>query len=266
MDYAAAREPALASLRGKKPEQALEAFRMLSETARNDHQRADALEHAAMAALALELFDEALALAREMPLRPRSRTVQMRLLARQQQWQAIRDGFAEDDFAAWPRSTAAEAFYLRGAACRQLGDTASALRDWIEAGRRTEEAQVFFDLGNLAQSLNEDVIAMDAYRNTLRALPDRAGWQYYTAVVARARILLRNGFHTLALQELEPVGEEIGGYWRVQVLTERGRALAALGERERAEAVFRAALATEGIYEVQRNTLAKLLEGLKPNP
>lgn len=262
-DYGRARRPALALLRDGAHAEAFDAFLALHDGARNDHQRADALEQAAMAALGLERFDEALALARQIPLRPQSRTVQMRLLARQERWQAILDDFADDAVADWPRSVAAEAYHLRGLAHHRLDAPKAALREWVEAARRTENPQVFFDLGNLAMSLNEDVIAMDAYGDFQRAGPEgRGGWRYYTAIVARARILLRNGIYAYALDELDKAGEGVGGYWRVQVLTERGRALAALGKREQANAVFEAALATEGIYNVQRNRIAQLREAL----
>lgn len=262
--YLEARQAALVLLDDEQYKQAHRAFVTLRESATNQYQAADALEHAAVSAQHLGREDEAMRLAAQIPLGPQSNVVCMRLLARREAWEIVAERYGRTVFADWPRSVAAEAYYLRAQARIAHDDAVAAMRDMREASERSDDASVFFELAKVAHSLGEDVIAMDAYRQCKRAMHLQGGWRLYSSIIARADILHRNGFDKLVLAELEDMSGVRGGYWQVQKLDRRGRALAALGRKSEAEAAFREALATEGIAGVQRNRILAALESLSP--
>jgi len=261
-DYASDRQAALALVYAKQHKQALAAFLKMSETAQNDYQRSDAFERAAMCAQQLQRTDEALQLAARIPSLPHARTVRMRIMAEQKRWQDIVNEFRGDQIAFWPRSAAWEAFHIRGLAYRRLNDLTAARRDLAEAARRSDRSQVFFDLAGVCVALKRDVEAMDAYLNVQRALPNPSGWQFYTAVISRANILLRNGIHEYALEELDKAGN-VRGYWLVKTLRTRAAILAAMGRKAEAQDVYRAALKTDGVRDAQKRAIEAALEQLQ---
>jgi tetratricopeptide (TPR) repeat protein len=258
-DYVADRRNAMALFDAKRHEEALKAFLKMTVTAQNDYQRSDAFEQAAMSSHHLKREDEAMQLAARIPRFPQARTVRMRLMAERAMWQAIIDEFRNDDISKWPRSTAGEAFYLRGKAYRQMNDLEAARRDLAQAARRNTRVDVFFELAGVCDSLKRDVEAMDAYLNVLRALPDPDGWMFHTAVSARAAILLRNGKHEYALEELDKA-DAATGYWRVHNLKLRAAVLKAMGRKAEALAAYAQALAVKGIYPVQRSEIEAALK------
>ncbi|MFC1453966.1 tetratricopeptide repeat protein [Verrucomicrobiota bacterium] len=260
-DYTADRQAALAMVAAKQHEQALAAFLVMGETAQNDYQRSDAFEQAAMCALTLQRLDEALRLADRIPLRPHARTVRMRLMAEQKQWQQIVDTFKDVDPSDWPRSAAGEAFYLRGLAYCKLKDLESARRDLTAAAQRRLKTDVFFELAGVCMALKRDVDAMDAWLGVQRTLKDVGGWQYYTSITARAGILLRNGKYNCALKELDKVNRT-SGYWLVKCLKLRGAVLTAMDRKTEAKAIYEEALKTKGISDIQKKNIEAALNNI----
>ena len=262
-DWYAARREAMHMANQGQHEEARGAFQDLADAATNEHQRSDVLERAAMSTLRLEDHEEALSIAGRIPLAPVRAAVRMRLLAAQERWDDILEEFKDEDFSDWPRSAAGEAHYLRGKARVELGDREAALPDLMEAGRRTENARVFYDLAEVAAALNRDIVAMDAWRDTQRALRATGGWMFYSTVTKRADTLNRYGKHTHALAEVEKVDiERLSGYWLISMLQRRAAALAGLGRREEALADCRRALDTEGINRWQREAVERVMESL----
>jgi tetratricopeptide (TPR) repeat protein len=260
-DYAADRKAALALVAAKQHEQALAVFLAMGKTAQNDYQRSDAFEQAAVCALALQRPDEALQLAGKIPSRPHARAIRMRLMAEQKQWQQIVDTFKDDDPSGWPRSAAGEAFYLRGLAYRQLKDLEAARRDLAEAAQRRPGTDVFFELAGVCTELKRDVEAMDVWLGVQRTLEDIGGWQFYTSIMARAGILMRNGMHDCALRELDKA-KSATGYWQVQCLKLRGAALTAMDRKTEAKAVYEEALKTKGIADIQKKEIEAALNNI----
>ena len=75
---------------------------------------ADALKQAALCALKLDDAKQAMELAAKIPVDPVSKTMQIRILAKTQQYNRLIDLFGNDDIGAWPESEAGEAFLYRG--------------------------------------------------------------------------------------------------------------------------------------------------------
>ncbi len=236
------------------PTAAIDGFIELAANARNDYQASDALEQAAMLALAGKDFNRALALAGKIPLPSHAAAVRLRILASGEKWQQITDEFATTDFSDGPPSLAAVAYHIRGRAFLQAGDKNRAESDFIAAARRSDKVQVFFDLGNIAMELGNDVIAADAFLNAQRAMDSPSGWQYYATIRSRAAILRRNGFYEYALQELDKAGDGTG-FTHISILIDRAGILTAMGRTDEAVELYKHALTIDGIYTIQENTI-----------
>lgn len=261
--YSWERRSALRMVQNDQPNEAVNAFLILADTAANPYQQSDAIEQAAMIVAREGDSERAVNLALSIPLKPNAKTVHMRLLARNEQWNTIIEHYANTDFSAWPPSIAEEAFYTRGRAFRELDKKPEAEADFIEAARRSQNAQIFFNLGRLAMELGNDPIAAEAFRYARLNMPNRAGWQFYEAIRSRARILHRNGLHTLALAELDEAGEAGPSFTAVSLLIDRAAILADMGETAAAIQIYEDALTIEGIYRVQQNTINDALQRLR---
>lgn len=257
------RRSALGMAQDDQPHAAVEALLELAGNAANPYQRSDALEQAAMIAARAGDTDQALSLAQDIPLKPNATVVYMRLLANNQRWDEIIETYSDTDFSDWPPSIAEEAFYTRGRAFRENARKPEAQADFIEAARRSQNAQIFFDLGRIAADLGNDATAAEAFKYARLNMPDRAGWQFYDAIRSRAQILRRNGLNTLALAELDEAGDMAPGFTAVSILIDRAAILANMGENKQAIQLYQQALAVEGIYTIQENTINSALQQLR---
>ncbi|MEV0310082.1 AfsR/SARP family transcriptional regulator [Nonomuraea fuscirosea] len=141
-----------------------------------------------------------------------------------------------------------------GTACYLSGEAAEAVRYYRESlliseviGHRVAAGKVLRRLGEALGALgrfDEAVDALDGARSLFRESGDGLGEALATYALGEVRLRQERAAEALALlagayERLGPDGPPV---WRARVLRELGRAHAGVGERERAEAVWREAL------------------------
>ena len=119
-DYIADRSAAMELVRGRQYEEAMAAFAEMAEATTNERQKSDAFEQAAMCAHRLKQYDQAMELARRIPLAPTSKTVQMRLMLENGKARELILTFKDEDIGSWPEKEAGEAFCCRGRAYHKV--------------------------------------------------------------------------------------------------------------------------------------------------
>ena len=260
-DYIADRKAAMELVRGGKYEAALAAFTKMAQGTDSDRQKSDALEQAALCAHHLERYREAMELAQQIPLTPASRRVQMRIMHENGKRRELIDRFNDEDLGAWPERDAGAAFFYRGAAyfSLKMGPAAEAdLKGALEnLGKGYLRGQAALTLAHsYRRSSPDDEAALDAYvrMQEFERKRDQWGWLYLTAVTAAGDILRHQKKHDEALAMLGqvPVDKMGGGYWKAALLCAYGEIRASQGQKAKALARFREALAVKGIADAQK--------------
>ena len=106
---------------GKNAE-ALAAFLKAAQSSTNEQQVCDSLRQAAIYAAVLNKFDQAMELARRIPVVTLSKSCQMVVLSESRKYKELLEQFKDEDFAAWPKSVSGDAFRMRGEAAWSLRD------------------------------------------------------------------------------------------------------------------------------------------------
>ncbi len=168
-DYLSDRKEAQKLAGGGTNEAALAMFVGMAANTSSDAQKSDALEQAAMLAHTMKQDDKAMELARQIPLAPLSKTVQMRLMNEAHKLREIVDAFKDENIDAWPESIAAEAYHLRGKAYIQIKDGKAAAADLQKAIGLTSAGYLLTALADTCVLLlKDDELGLEAYRRALQ--------------------------------------------------------------------------------------------------
>jgi len=249
-DYVAERKAALELVRAGKHEEAMAALLRMAEGEFTDFQKSDALEQAALCAKTLKRWDQAMELAKRIPLEPASKTCRMHIMASNRQWQEVVEQFRDEDIDKWPDSVKGVAFKARGGSAYRVKDGELAVADLTKAVaytvNRNDKGSALNALGDAYQHLlKDDDRAIDTYR---KVCTESHAYKQGHAAIAIANILQRRGKTDEALQELSRIDlGKVQGYWRAALLCARARILAAAGRKAEAVSSFREALGVEGI-------------------
>jgi len=248
-DYVSDREAAVKLVKGRKYEEALAAFKKMSEGKVTDFQESDALEQAALCLNALKRYSEAMKIAKTIPIEPMSKTMQMRILSSSRKCKELHTRFKDQDIDAWPDHVKAHAFTTRGKCAARVKDAKLAVADLTKALAYTTKSN---DKGNLLNALGgvyrdlvkDDDKAIEVYRRTFR---ESHTYKQSHAAIAVAGILLRRGKPEDAQKELRRIDhKKMRGYWRAVMLAAHGRVLAAMGKKEKAIAHYAEAMKVKG--------------------
>ena len=266
-DYVADRKAAVALVFAGKQQEALAAFIKMAEGPASDFQRSDALEQAVLCANCLKQYDQAMELAKKIPLQPVSKTCQIRILMEQRKWQEVIDRFKDEDIDRWPEDVAANAFHCRGNAYYNLKDGKGAEKDLTKAAELlTEENAKGLALNALGDTyqhlLKEDNLAIETYR---RAYKNAALYKQCQAAISCAAIFKRQGKLDEALQELNTIdmNKVQAGYWRAAMLAAFGDVLAKQGNKAEAIAKYTEALQLQDLHPAQKAAYEKELKQLQ---
>ena len=260
-DYVAERDAATRLVKAKKHAAAMAAFTRMAQGKASDVQRSDALEQAALCAQCTNKPDQAMALARQIPLAPWSKTVQMGIMHANQQRRELIARFRDEAIGAWPEKHAGRAFYYRGEAYLRLKDGKAAEADLKRAVDDLADGQMrgqaLLALAhNCRSNLKDENRALEIYVQAQSAERKRArwGWMYFTSVNAAAGILRKQRRYGEALDSLAQVDvrQMRDGYWRAVMLCAHGDILAAQGKREEALATFGEAAKVQRIRDWQK--------------
>lgn len=265
-DYVRERETAVALTREGKVEEALVVFRRLADAEASESQRADALEQAALLCDRLRRPEEALELARRIPLAVVSRSVQLQLLADHRQWGEIVAQFGQEDFATWPDTRIGPAAFCRGRAYCALKNGEAARRDLTLASEYLlEDNSLGLALCALGDTyhrlLKDDDNALRAYR---QAYLRRNVYKRCQAALSAADVLRAQGKAAVALEELAviPLDHVTFPYWRSRLLMAWGETLAEAGRTAEATAKYQEVLALPELPEATRKACEEALRKL----
>ena len=265
-DYLSDRKAAMELVRAGQHEEALSAFLKMADNTASDVQKSDALEQAAMRAQSLKRYDQALELARRIPLAPAAKTVEMRFLSEARKWREILDAFKNEDLDSWPEYVVGEASQLRGNACYQLGDGQGAAADLTRAAEYLTDSNskglALNALGDTyAALLKDDLQAVVAYRRVYQT--DNV-YKRSAAAMSVAAILARQNKLAEALLELETIDLDKvkHPYWRGRMLTTYGSLLAQQGKRAAAIVKYREAVQLQDLPPAQKSAYETALKDL----
>lgn len=264
-DYVREREAAVALAKEGKVAEALAAFRQLAEGQGTDLQRSDALEQAALLCDRLKRSEEALDLARQIPLAAVSKSIQLQLLADHRQWQEVVTQFGGEDLATWPDTRIGLAAFYRGRSYCALRKGEEAVRDLRLACEYLLEDNMLglaqCALGDAYRLIKDDGHALLAYR---QAYQRRNEYKRCQAVLSATDLLRSQGKTTEALAELAVVPHDriTMPYWRARLLMAWGGTLAEAGRTAEAVAKYREVLALPELPATTRKTCEEALDKL----
>ena len=255
-DYVTDRAAAAALDKAGEVAKARAAFLALAQGELSEFQRADALEQAALLSGRLKRFDEAIALARQIPLPHVAKAVEMQLLSTHRERRHLIKRFGKEDLATWPDRLIGNAAHCRGKAHYALKNGEAAERDLKMASEHLLEDNslglALIALGDTYRHLLKDKgKALVCYR---QAYQRRNVYKRANAIMSAAAVLREQGKTEAALKELAliPMDQMTLPYWRARALTSWAGALAGAGRKDEAIAKYEEAVALEGITDRTR--------------
>ena len=263
-DYLSDRKAALELVKGAKNEEALLLFTKMAEGPYTDFQKSDALEQAAMTAQALKKGDQAMELAKRIPLVPASKTVQMRLMNDTRNWQGIVDAFKNENIEDWPEELIGEASHLRGQAYYQIRDGKATVADLEKAAEYLTDSNskglALNMLGDTyASLLKDDARALETYRSVYKN-PNiyKAG----AAAMGAAGILAKQNKLDEAMSELKTIDMDkvTHPYWRASLLAAYGGILSKQGKKSEAISKYKEAAELKDIPASQKALYEKIIK------
>jgi len=267
-DYLAERKAAVKLVRSGKYQEAFDAFMKMAEETGNEVQKSDALEQAALAAHRLNRYDDAIELAKQIPLERRSKACRLNIMdASRKKSEELLAAFKDEDFSDWPPSLAGPAHFARGRAFFRVGQGKRAAEDLAKASELLTNANTkglaCTTLGDTWRKLlKDDDKALEAYRKTYTT---KALYKECYAALSIADILAQRGKFDEAHAEFARIDMEkvTHPYWRVRMLAAMAGLLVKEGRKAEAIAKYEEALRVQGINDKTRAMYRKKIEALK---
>jgi len=266
-DYLSDRKAAMELVKGGTNKAALILFVRMAEGQFTDFQKADALEQAALCANRLKQYDQALELAKRIPLEAVSKKCRMNLLRENGKYTELIAEFKGEDIENWPESVRGDALYSRGTAYYKLKDGKSAEADLKKAVDYIDDEYTmgiaWLTMGhNYRGNLKDDQKALEAYAQVINMM--RGGWCSLTAVISSSDILCKQGKFEEALQILGKVDmkKHAGGNLCL-LLSAHAEILAGQGKKAEAIAKLNEAITVKDIPASYKAAYEKRLQALQ---
>jgi len=249
--------------RDGQQQEAVAAFTSLAAEAKSDFQKSDALEQAAAWAGALKQYDQALELAKQIPLPASSKYCRMKILLESGKHKELIAEFKDENFEEWPESLVGNGYYSRGSAYRAAGNAEAAAKD-LERTLGNIDPDGFFhvrvlnELGGVYQALKQEDKALEAHRQVVNASAYKGIYTFCQSVVTASNMLIRQGKYDEALAEIKKFDPlPASGTYRTQALEIYGDIFAGQGKKEEALAKYKEALQDKGISKNAADNLNK---------
>jgi len=191
-----------------------------------------------MCANRLKRYDQAMELARKIPLAPMSKTCQMQIMNSNRKWKELVEQFKGEDIGSWPDGIQGNAFFVRGGAVYRVGDGKMAESDLKKACEYlyddNSKGLVLNALGDTYWNFfTNDVLAIESYR---RVYTPRNIYKRAQAAIAIAGIFNSQQKYDEALRELNSIDiSKMGsGYWCYAMLCALGNVFAKQGKKQEA--------------------------------
>lgn len=261
-DYATDYKAAL-DLYGKgKNQEAQEAFVKLADSAPAPDSKAECLSYAAYGLGKMKKYDEALALAKKIEVKPISINCQMGIMLDNLKFKELVEAFKDEDINSWPEDSRGLGFFRRGSAYSRLKDYEAAVKDIEKSveckidGRSKAAFQI--ELGNNYVLLKDDQKALDAFLKA-QAASGNGRSHFYTSTIARAGILSGQKKFDEALADLQKIDiSKAIGYWKFESLKAFGEVYESQGKKDEAIAKYREAIGVkDGVSQGAIDALEK---------
>ena len=265
-DYILDREAAVKLQRSRKYKEALAAFLKMAGGKVSDVQKSDALHMAALCAYGLKDREQAMALAKQIPIEGESKATRLVLMNWTRKWKEAAAEFKSDDIETWPDHVKYQAYSARGYCALRVKDAELAVADFTKAAEygqnSNDRSLAFCNLGDVYRSLlKDDDKSLVAYR---RVLAEKHLYKGSRACLSIAGILTKRGKLEEALSALDwPDMKKLRGAYRAWILAERGKVLTVMGKKAEAIAEYGKALAVKGLPAYTRKSCEKALKKLQ---
>lgn len=265
IDYIQARKDALELGRNGKHAEAVEAFKAMAEAEGvTDFQKSDAMELAVIYLLAQRKQDEAMEMAKAIPLEPESKVAQMRVLDRQRDWDAIVEQFGEEDISSWPDHVKADAYSFRGTAAFRAGKADLAVSDLensvIYMHNMNTKSAMLNTIGDVYRILVKDNAKAIEWHT--KALATGHLYKSADAAISLSNIYLEQGDVDKAMEAIEHIqlGKYQGDHWPAHVRIAKARVLTAAGQPDKARQLLQEVVEMEKVQERLLNEAKAALE------
>lgn len=261
-DYAADFKAALDLFGKGKNQEAQEAFVKLADSAPAPDSKAECLSYAAYGLGKMKKYDEAIALAKKIEVKPISINCQMGIMLENQKFKELVEAFKDEDIDSWPEGSRGEGFFRRGSAYSRLKDYEAAVKDMEKSvGCKLDErskAAFQIGLGSNYVMLKNDEKALDAFLKA-QAASGNGRSHFYTSTIARAGILSGQKKFDEALADLQKIDiSKAIGYWKFESLKAFGEVYEAQGKKDEAIAKYREAIGVkDGVSQGAIDALEK---------
>ena len=272
-DYLSDRKAALALVQAGSNTAALAAFTNMAASASSELQKSDALAQAFWCADRLKQYDQALELAKTIPLQAIAKNCLMTRLYEHGKFSELSADFKMEDIERWPMSVRGMAFFIRGKAFIQLKDGPAAAADLKRAAEYSRDpctrGHALVQLGDTCRDLlKDDQKALAAYAETIQKVPAVNGSYYdaYFALLSAVDILRKQGKYDEALDMLGKIDlKELAAYgcWVTTFCCAYGETLAGQGKKAEAIAKFNEALGAKGATAAQKTACEKRIKELQ---
>lgn len=221
-DYATDYKAAM-DLYGKgKNQEAQEAFVKLAEAVPAPDKKAECLSYAAYGLGKMKKYDEAMALAKKIEVKPASVNCQLGIMVDNGKFKELVEAFKGEDIGLWPEDYRSLGFFRRGSSYSRLKDYEAAVKDMEKSVecKLDERSKAAFqiELGNNYVLLKNDQKALDAFLKA-QAASGNGRSHFYTSTIARAGILSRQKKFDEALADLQKIDlSKAVGYWKFESL------------------------------------------------
>ena len=256
-------------MRARKWEAALSAYQALASSDDvTDLQKSIALQHAAGCARSMLDYDRAVELAKQIPLEPISKTVQMENLLAERKWSELLERFGDEDFNDWPFWQIGAAAYARAKAYVFTKNGEAAESDLQNALAYTPDRRIRTSIlatigSNRETNLSDDAGALIAYQRNLESKTNIGGADEFRSVQRAAAILTKQKKFDEALATFNVVNFETQtGYWRNAMLLSRGDTLVAAGRKGEALRDYKAVLTDPKLESRLRKSAQQKVDSL----
>jgi tetratricopeptide (TPR) repeat protein len=267
-DYAADMKAAGKLRRGRKYQEAMDAFVKLSQTEIDDKQKTAALEQAVDCALRQKKNAEALKLAKQIPLEPNSKKTQMEILGRRNKYKDIIAQFKDEDITAWPKNLVAPTLYIRGSAYLSAKNIEMAKKDIEKAleypANNKVKAYLFLKAGDIEAMAGNNEAAIKHYRGVYSLGKNVRTHFKMRSVLAAVSVLNKEKKYEESLNEFKRINfDRLSGYWKIKIFMAYGKTLADSGKKSEAVEKYKEAMDVIGIRDKDKAKCEKAIKSLQ---
>ncbi len=268
-DYIIGNRTAAQLARKRKWQESLLAYRNVTNPDNiTGLQKSVALQQAARCACNLNNFEQANALAGQIPIDAIAKTTRMQILAAQRKWHEIVAQYETEDLNQWPFWQIGEGAFARGKAFYFTKNGAKANADFLTALNYTPGTQVPLRIRtimahNRAANLNDEAGALPIYLNNVQGKKRIGAADEFRSLERAAAILTRQGHFATALGLYNVIDfEKQKGFWLHEMLVSKGNTLAAAGRADEAKKLYHRVISSKSASNSQRTVAEKAIKQL----